>query len=590
MKTLREVIEDGVRQALVAVMGPEGAEVDPVVRPTQDAKFGDYQSNVALSLAKRLGKQPRQVASEIVAALPLAEVCDAPEIAGPGFINFRLRPAYVADRLAAIQADPRLGIAPTDQPQRVIVDFSSPNLAKEMHVGHLRSTIIGDAIARLLEFNGHDVVRLNHVGDWGTQFGMLLQYVRETQPDVIEHPERFRLDNLETFYIAAKRRFDENAAFADSARRAVVELQSGEPAARKVWEVFCSESLRHAHEIYRRLDIRVEDRGESFYNPLLPGVVSALQEKGTAVESQGAIVVFLEQWKSKEGTPFPVIIRKSDGGYMYATTDLGGIQYRTREDRADRIIYVTDKRQADHFQQVFTIARNAGWVPEGVSLEHVGFGMVLGENRKPFATRTGGTVKLRDVLDEAQTRSLAAIEASDESDRRTAFSDDQKREIARAVGLGGVKYFDLSHNAESDYVFDWDTMLALNGNTAPYMLYAYARVRSIGRKAGVDFTTLPSDLPLVLEHESEIALAKQLLLFSGVLAQVSRELRPHVLTDYLYSLSRAYSTFYDREHGVRVIDAEPENVRLSRLRLCDLTARTLQQGLSLLGISVVEEM
>lgn len=588
MKSLSQQIEAAVTRALIAVVGPEGAEIDPLVRPTADPKFGDYQSNVALGLAKRLHEKPRVVAEKLVAALDIAEMCEAPEIAGPGFINLRLRPSYLAERLGAAQSDPRLGVPRAEQPQRVIVDFSSPNLAKEMHVGHLRSTIIGDAIARLLEFQGHDVLRLNHVGDWGTQFGMLLEYVRETQPDVLDHPEKFRIDDLESFYRQAKRRFDEDPAFADAARRAVVDLQSGEPVARKLWQVFCQESLRHAHAIYKRLGICVTDRGESFYNPLLPQVVAELQERGMAVESQGAVCVFLEGWKTREGEPLPVIIRKSDGGYNYDTTDLAALKQRAGEEKADRIIYVTDVRQHQHFEMVFSLARQAGWVPEQVSLEHVGFGMVLGPDRRPFKTRDGGTVKLKDLLDEAVQRATAVIEA--DSERRAAMGEEQKAEIAQAVGLGAVKYSDLSHNLASDYVFDWDTMLAMEGNTAPYMLYAYARIRSIGRRAGVEFDALPADLPLSLEHESEIALAKQLLQFPAVVQQVSEELRPHALTEYLYGLSRAFSTFYDRERGVRVIDAEPENVRLSRLRLCDLTARVLKQGLGLLGIAVVEQM
>jgi arginyl-tRNA synthetase len=588
MKSLRQQLEEAVTAALVRVVGPEGAGIDPLVRPTQDPRFGDYQSNVALGLAKRLGKKPREVAEEIAAALALGELAHPPEIAGPGFLNFSIRPEFLAASLRAVQGDARLGIAATPEPRRVVVDFSSPNLAKEMHVGHLRSTIIGDALARLLEFQGHDVLRLNHVGDWGTQFGMLLQYVRESQPDVLEHPDRFHISDLEEFYRAAKARFDTDPAFADAARRAVVELQSGDATALRVWEVFCRESLSHAHQIYAALGIRLEDRGESFYNPFLPEVVDELLSRGLAVVDRGAVCVFVEGWKNREGQPLPVIIRKSDGGYQYSTTDLAGIRYRVGTDHAERLIYVTDIRQSDHFQQVFQIARAAGWAPESVSLEHVGFGMVLGADRKPFKTREGGTVKLKDLLEEAVARASAAI--GEEDERRREMSAAQKAEIGRVIGLAAVKYFDLSHNLASDYVFDWDTMLALEGNTAPYMLYAYARVRSIARRAGLDYSSLPADLPIVLEHETEIALAKQILNFSGVLRQVGEELRPHHLTDYLYSLSRAFSAFYDRERGVRVIDAEPEGVRMSRLRLCDLTARTLKLGLGILGIEVLEQM
>jgi arginyl-tRNA synthetase len=585
MKTTREQIEEAIRQALVAVVGPEGAAMDPLVRPTQDPRFGDYQSNVALGLARRLGKNPRETAAELAAALDLARITETPEIAGPGFINFRVRPEFLAEQLGAVQADPRLGISPAEKPERVVVDFSSPNLAKEMHVGHLRSTIIGESLSRLLEFEGHDVLRLNHVGDWGTQFGMLLQYVRESQPDVLEHPERFRIADLESFYREAKQRFDEHPAFADAARRAVVELQSGDETARRIWRVFCQESLRHAHAIYERLGIRLQDRGESFYNDLLPHVIEDLRRAGLATEDQGAVCVFPEGFRNREGEPLPVIVQKADGGYMYATTDLAGIRYRVNTDRAERIVYVVDKRQADHFQQVFAVARLAGWAPPHVRLEHVGFGMVKGSDGKPIKTREGGTIKLKELLDEAEARALTVVDQTSRD-----FTAEQKAEIARVVGLGAVRYFDLSHNLASDYEFDWDTMLSLQGNTAPYMLYAYARTRSIGRKAGIDFESLPADTAIILEHGSEVGLAKQLLAFSEALRQATDELRPHHLTDYLYNLSRAFSTFYDRERGVRVIDAEPESVRLSRLRLCDLTARTLKLGLGLLGIEVLEQM
>lgn len=589
MNSLRNEIETAVLRALEVVVGPEGAEMDPLVRPTQDPKFGDYQSNVALGLAKKLGEKPRDVATKLVEALGENDMFERPDIAGPGFINFRLRPAYLAAQLGEIQADARLGIPPVARPERAVVDFSSPNLAKEMHVGHLRSTIIGDAISRLLEFQGHDVLRLNHVGDWGTQFGMLLQYVRETEPQVLERPDAFRIDDLEEFYRQAKARFDSDPPFADAARRAVVELQSGDPTALRLWNVFCHESSRHARAVLDRLGIEVEDRGESFYNPMLPGVIDELVSRGLAVESEGALCVFLEGWNNREGNPQPMIVRKTDGGYNYDTTDLAAIRHRVEQEHADRIIYVTDIRQRQHFDMIFAAGRAFGWVPEHVKLEHVGFGMVLGADRKPFKTRSGGTVKLKDLLEEAVSRAAEVVREMEEK-RAGEMSVEQQSEIARVVGLGSVKYADLSHNLVSDYVFDWDTMLALDGNTAPYMLYAYARVQSIARKAQIQFEALPADLPLVLEHETEIALAKQLLEFSGALKLVSNELRPHHLTDYLYNLSRAYNAFYDRERGVRIVDAEPEGLRLSRLRLCDLTARTLKLGLGLLGIEVVEQM
>jgi arginyl-tRNA synthetase len=588
MRSLKQHLEERVRTALVKMMGPEGAEVDPLIRPTQDPRFGDYQSNVALGLARRLSKKPRDLGAELCALLPIEDMCAPPELSGPGFINFRMLDSFVASELAAIQVDPRLGVAQAPSARRVVVDFSSPNLAKEMHIGHLRSTIIGDSIARLLEFLGHDVVRLNHVGDWGTQFGMLIQHVRESSPEVLDDPSTLLIDDLEAFYVRAKQRFDQEPAFQQAARQAVVDLQAGEPSARVIWEAFCDESLRHCHEVYRTLDVELVDRGESFYNSMLPGVVEDLLSSGLAVEHEGAICFFLEGWLNRDKQPMPLMVRKSDGGYNYDTTDLAAARHRVEEERADRIIYVTDLRQKQHFDMLFAGVRKAGWAGDPISLEHVGFGMVLGSDRKPYRTRDGGTVKLREVLQEAERRAALVVEKN--SERLQQLTPRQRQRIAEVVGVGAVKYADLSHNAASDYVFDWDTMLDLHGNTAVYMLYAYARIRSIGRRAGVEFDDLPPDVPIRVEHPSEVALGKLLLEFVSVIEQFATELRPHVLTDYLYQLSRAYSTFYDRERGVRVVDATPEETRLSRLRLCDLTARTLKIGLSLLGIEVVEQM
>lgn len=588
VRSIKAEIEERVRAALAQVAGAKGEQADPLVRPTQDPAFGDYQSNAALALAKIVGRKPRDLAQGIVAALSIEDVCTPPEIAGPGFINFRVRPEYVATRLEGLQADPRLGVPEAAESMRVIVDFSSPNVAKEMHVGHLPSTAIGDAIARLLEFQGHDVLRLNHVGDWGTQFGMLIQHVRERYPEALARPEAFRIDDLEGLYRDAKERFDEEPAFADAARRAVVELQSGEETARALWQAICHESIRHCQEIYDRLDVRIEERGESFYNPLLPGIVAELRERGLAVEHEGAICIFPPGFKNREGAPLPLIAQKGGGGYNYATTDLAAVRHRIEVEKARRIIYVTDIRQHQHFEMVFAAARMAGWVPEGVVLEHVGFGLVLGPDRRPFKTREGGTVRLKELLDEAEARALAMVGADDE--RRRTFDEKQRAEIARVVGLGALKYAQLNHNITTDSVFDWDTMLAMDGNTAPYLQYAYARVRSIGRRAGIDYAAMPANTPIRLEHESEVALGKELLNFGPVLEQFAAELRPHLLTDYLYGLSRAFSTLFDRQRGVRVVNAETEELRNSRLRLCDLTGRTLELGLGLLGIRVLEEM
>ncbi len=588
MKSPRKQLEERVSAALVQLLGEAGAAVDPLIRPTQDPRFGDFQSNVAMGLRKQLGGSPREVAARLIAALDVADLCAEPEIAGPGFLNFRILPSFLASQLEQIQGDDRLGAPLAEQPQRVVVDFSSPNLAKEMHVGHIRSTIIGDALARVLEFCGHDVLRLNHVGDWGTPFGMLIQSIRETRPEVLERPDDLRIDDLESFYVDAKRRFDSDPEFAVRARKAVVDLQAGDESALAVWRAFCRESLRHAHEIYERLQVRLTDRGESFYNPVLPGMVEELLQRGLAIESDGAICFFVGNWTNRDGKPLPLMVRKSDGGYNYDTTDLAGVRHRILQEKAVRIIYVTDIRQRQHFDMVFEGARAAGWAGDEVSLEHVGFGMVLGEDRRPFKTRDGGTVKLKALLDEAVTRSREFLEQN--AERMAELTDEERTEIAWVVGHAAVKYADLSHNVSSDYIFAWDTMLALEGNTAAYMLYAVARTRSIGRKAGIAFEELPTDLPILVEHESEIGLAKTLLEFPGVVEQVAQQLRPHLLTDYMYALSRAFSTFYDRERGVRVVDVEDEAVRLSRLRLCDLTARTLKTSLSLLGIDCLEKM
>jgi len=469
--------------------------------------------------------------------------------------------------------------------------MSSPNLAKEMHVGHLRSTIIGDCIARMLEFEGHNVHRINHVGDWGTQFGMLIEHLRRTHPDVLNAPDHLQLGDLESFYVQAKQRFDADEEFAAAARRAVVDLQGGDPATRAVWRAFCEESLRHCHEIYDRLGIRVEDRGESFYNDLLSRTVDDLTKAGLAVESDGATCVFLDGFHNRQGDPLPMIIRKSDGGYNYDTTDLAALRHRIDTLGATRLLYVVGLPQKQHFDMLFAAARKAGWAGDDVELTHIGFGSMLAPSGKMFKTREGGTVKLKHLLDEAVERARNVLETNErDPEKKRGLAPEQMRIIAETVGVGAVKYFDLSHALGSDYKFEWDTMLSMDGNTAPYMLYAYARIRSIEREAGLEYAQLPPDTPVLLEHESEIRLGKMLLRLPDVIAQAGREYRPNIITEYLFELSRAYNGFYDRKRGVRVKDASPESVRLSRLRLCDLTARALKLGLHLLGIGTLEQM
>jgi len=594
MKSIQREISERVAASLAAAFGEQGEAADPMVRPSQNPEFGDYQSNCAMALAKRVKARPRDVAGRIAEGLSLEEVCQPPEIAGPGFINFRVKPSYLASVLQSVPPageQDRLGLAPAADPQVVAVDFSSPNLAKEMHVGHLRSTVIGETICRILAFDGHTVHRINHVGDWGTQFGMLVAHLREAQPRVLDDPEHLQLGDLEEFYVEAKRHFDADPAFAEAARRAVVDLQGGDPATRTIWKAFCEESLRHCEAIYRRLGITLEHRGESFYNDRLAGVVEALEGQGMVTTSEGAACIFLDGFRTREGDPLPMIIRKSDGGYNYATTDLAAVHHRRFTLGANRLVYVVGAPQKQHFDMLFAAVRRAGWANEGAELIHLAFGSMLGRDGRPFRTREGGTVKLKDLLDEAVARARGIIEQNEaDPAKRRGLSPAQMDEIAETVGISAVRYFDLSHNLASDYTFDWDHMLAMDGNTAPYMLYAYARIRSIGREAGVAYEDLPPDGQVMLEHPSEIALAKALLRLPDCIESAARDLRPNVLTDYLFDLSKAFNVFYDRKHGVRVKDAQPEEVRLSRLRLCDLTARTLKLGLALLGINTVEQM
>jgi len=580
-----------------------GVEGDPLVRVAQDEIFGHYQSNAAMSAAKATGGKPRDVAVRIVEALDAGDLCDPPEIAGPGFINFRVKPGFLSDRLSAVPATvgtdlDRLGIPPAENPQTVVVDLSSPNLAKEMHIGHLRSTVIGDCIARLLEFEGHTVIRENHVGDWGTQFGMLLAHLRRTRPEQAENPDRLEIKDLELFYLEARTKFDADESFQEEARKTVVALQQGDPGVRKIWRAFCDESLRHCHQIYNRLGVRLIDRGESFYTDLMNEVIARLEQRrqrepdGMVRESDGALCLFLPGFTTREGEPLPLIVRKSDGGFNYATSDLATILHRVERLHATRIIYVVGLSQKQHFEMIFSAARRTGWVNDNVSLEHLGFGNVLASSGKPFKTREGGTVKLADILEEAVARAARVITEHDSEDSSPPPkpSPDPLKRIAEKIGLAAVKYFDLSHSLSSDYRFVPDVMLSLEGNTAPYMLYAYARIRSIGRKAGIEFENLSYDSPILLEHPAEVALGLKILQFAETLESAARELRPNLLTDYLYDLSRVFSRFYDRKLGVRVIDASPESVRLSRLRLCDLTARTLKLVLYLLGIDTVDQM
>jgi len=585
MNSIIEQLTIQFTQALTAAFGSDLLGIEPMVVPASNPRFGDYQSNIALSLSKQLGQPPRAIAQKLLEHLDVTGICQTPTIAGPGFINLTLEPAYLQAQLSEIQIDPRLGVKPAKTPQRIVVDFSAPNIAKEMHVGHLRSTIIGDSIARILEFRGHDVLRLNHVGDWGTQFGMLIAYLREAYPEALTTSNALDLGDLVTLYRKAKQRFDTDEKFQETARLEVVKLQAGAEDSRRAWQLLCEQSRREFQVIYDLLDIHLTERGESFYNPLLPAVVEDLAQLGLLVEDAGAKCVFLEGFTNKAGEPLPLIVQKSDGGYNYAATDLAAIRYRIQQDEGEQIIYVTDAGQANHFAQVFQVARRAGWLTDTVEVVHVPFGLVQGEDGKKLKTRSGETVRLRDLLDEAIARTRADLDARLQEEGREE-TEKFKAHVAQVVGISAVKYADLSQNRTSNYIFSFDKMLALQGNTAPYMLYAYVRIQGISRKGHIDFEQLGTDAKILLQEEPEFVLGKHLLKLGEVLRDVEQDLLPNHLCQYLYELSQKFNQFYDQ---CPVLKAE-EPLRTSRLMLCDLTARTLQLGLSLLGISVLERM
>ncbi|MFE1747136.1 arginine--tRNA ligase [Coleofasciculus sp. H7-2] len=585
MNSTLEQLKNRFEQALVAAFGSDYAGVDPMLVPASNPKFGDYQSNAAMSLTKQLGQPPRAIAQKIVEHIDVTNICQPMEIAGPGFINFTLKPEYLEAQLGAIQVDSQLGVSKAKNAQRVVVDFSSPNIAKEMHVGHLRSTIIGDCISRTLEFRGHDVLRLNHVGDWGTQFGMLIAYLREVCPEALTTANAIDLGDLVALYRKAKQRFDEDEKFQETARQEVVKLQAGDEESRRAWQLLCEQSRREFQMIYDRLDVHLTERGESFYNPLLAGVVKDLAQSGLLVEDNGAKCVFLEGFTNKEGEPLPMIVQKSDGGYNYATTDLAALRYRIEQDRADRIIYVTDAGQANHFTQVFQVAQRAGWIPDNLELVHVPFGLVLGEDGKRIKTRFGEAVRLRDLLDEAIASACEDLEARLKEEGRKE-TEEFIAHVAEIVGISCVKYADLSQNRNSNYIFNSKKMVAREGNTATYLLYAYVRIQGISRKGDIDFEKLGANAKTLLQEETELVLAKHLLQLSEIVSDVEQDLLPNRLCQYLFELSQKFNQFYDQ---CQVLKAD-EPQRTSRLVLCDLTARTLKLGLSLLGISVLERM
>ncbi len=575
---IQALLSEKVSQALIAAGAP--ADCEPQVRQSAKVQFGDYQANGVMAVAKKLGMPPRQVAEQVLTHLDLSGIASKVEIAGTGFINIFLEPAFLAAQVDQALASDRLGVS-RPAPQTVVVDYSAPNVAKEMHVGHLRSTIIGDASVRTLEFLGHKVIRANHVGDWGTQFGMLIAFLELKQQ---ENAGEMALADLEEFYRAAKTHYDADAAFAERARNYVVKLQSGDEYCREMWRKLVDITMTQNQITYERLNVtltRKDVMGESLYNPMLPGIVADLKDKGLAVESEGATVVFLDEYKNKEGEPMGVIIQKKDGGYLYTTTDIACAKYRYETLHADRVLYYIDSRQHQHLMQAWTIVRKAGYVPESVPLEHHMFGMMLGKDGKPFKTRAGGTVKLADLLDEALERARRLV-----AEKNPDMPADELEKLANAVGIGAVKYADLSKSRTTDYIFDWDNMLAFEGNTAPYMQYAYTRVLSVFRKAGLDESTL-SDAPVILTEDREVQLAARLIQFEETLTVVAREGTPHVMCTYLYDLAGLFSGFY--EH-CPILSAENETTRQSRLKLALLTAKTLKLGLDTLGIETVERM
>lgn len=586
MQTILHRLQTKLAFALKSGFGndlpPDSPLLEPEVVQSTHPQFGHYQCNNSLKIAKELKKNPRQVAEVILSFLNQDKegILSKVEIAGPGFINMTLDSKFISKEIQELLSDERLGVPLPEHKQKVIVEFSSPNIAKELHVGHLRSTIIGDCLARLFEFLGHDVLRLNHVGDWGTQFGMLISYLKQYHPKVLSGEENTDLSQLMAWYKASKKKFDEDPDFKKQSQLQVVSLQGGDLVALKAWQMICEISRRAFQEIYDLMDVRIVERGESFYNPYLAGVVKDLENKGLITVSNGAKCIFLEGFVTREGDPLPMIVQKSDGGYNYETTDMAALRHRVDIEKTDRMIYVTDAGQALHFQQVFKSAEKAGYYdPAKVQIDHVTFGVVLGPDGKKFKTRSGDTEKLIDLLLEAVKQSLQIIET-----RLPDASDKEKNELAIALGVGAVKYADLSCHRVKDYVFSYERMLRFEGNTAAFLLYAYVRIQGIKRKGLKNIDALLKNASISLTHPSEIALAMHIRQFGETLESMARDLLPNRLTDYLYGLAESFNAFY---RDCRVEGVEEED---SRLLLCEATARVLAKGLHILGLRTVERM
>lgn len=577
MADLRKVLLPRFESALRQVVGDEHAHADPQLRRSDRA---DWQADVALALAKKVGRPPRELAAAILEHLDVRDVCEKVEVAGPGFLNLTLSEAFLAREVSAVAAAP---IERAAAPETVVVDYSSPNVAKEMHVGHLRSTVIGDALARVLEALGHRVIRQNHLGDWGTPFGMLIEHLLDAGGD--PNAAAASIGDLDGFYRAARAKFDGDEAFAERSRQRVVLLQGGDERTLALWRVLVDTSKRYFGSIYGKLGITLRDedvRGESAYNADLPRVVEDLKAKGLSTISDGAVCVFLDGFTNKEGAPLPLIVQKNDGGFGYAATDLAAIRYRTGTLGATRILYVVGAPQQQHFAMVFAAAKLAGWLAPPARAEHVAFGSVLGPDKKMFKTRSGETVKLASLVDEAIERAATAVaEKNPDLDAAT------RAEVARMIGVGAIKYVDLSSDRIKDYVFDWSRMLAFEGNTAPYLQYAHARIRSMFRRAAEADVAASRSAALLLREPAERALANELLGFAAAVAAVGESLQPHRLCTYLFALATAFTKFYE---SCPVLKAADPDVRRSRLALSDVTARVLAQGLGLLGIEAPERM
>jgi len=572
---IRTLLDTKISQALADA----GAIDSPaIVKASARPEFGDYQANGIMGAAKKLKTNPRDLATQVLEKLDLENIAEKVEIAGPGFLNIHLKNTWVSEQVQSALTSDSLNIEQTDNPQTIVIDYSGPNLAKEMHVGHLRSTIIGDAMARVLSFTGNKVIGQNHVGDWGTQFGMLLTLMGEQQDQGNE--ASMQLADLEKFYQNAKVRFDEDEAFAKLARENVVKLQAGDETFLKLWKQFTDISLSHCEEVYRKLNVQLtrdDVAPESSYNDDLQSVISDLETQGMLTKDQGAQCVFMEEFKNKDDSITPMIVQKSDGGYLYATTDLAALRYRYNTLGMERGLYVIDARQSLHMKQVFTAGKKAGFVPEDTQLEHLAFGTMMGKDGTPFKTRDGGTVKLADLLTEAQQRAFDLV-----SKKNPDLDEESRQSIAKAVGIGSVKYADLSKNRTSDYIFNWDTMLSFEGNTAPYLQYAYARIQSIFRKAG----DLNSSAEIKLVEPAEKQLATKLLQISETIEVVSKDGTPNLLCNYLFELAGNFMTFYE---ACPIMKAN-EETKQSRLKLAQLTENTLKTGLDLLGIDVMDRM